>query len=89
VVQQLSLIFYSIDRNEIKFVWELSVTNKSIIPNRKQLSVFRVETRGRADICSPIMRLFNKTSARKEHTVIKSILFFLNILALIIIQLLS
>jgi len=33
------------------------------------------------------MRLFNKTSARKEHTVKKSI-FFKNILALIIIELL-
>lgn len=35
VVQQLSVIFFSIDRNEMKFARELSVTNKSIVPNRK------------------------------------------------------
>lgn len=51
MVQPLSFISYSIDKNEVKFARELSVTNKSIKPNRKYLSVFRVETSGDGYMC--------------------------------------
>jgi hypothetical protein len=54
------------DRNEIELAWELSVTDKSIKPNRKYLNVSELKHVEGWICVPPIMLLFNETSAEKN-----------------------